>query len=477
MQAQSSNAFAVPCRSICPRFLLLLLTVLFLSPGLQVRGQVLEAVEFDGGIYVSLDALVSPRVLGGTYALTERSSVIEARLGGRRIVFENGGDRIRRDLGPAKLLQRPLLVLGGKYFIPAGECAPHFGYQFQEAPEPSLTLGDRQLSLSLTSADSKFRRHEVDLLEPVHRPLTLLRPLRVRASLLPGIDPGFLAEGSRIIAIRKVQLNSAPWYLIVDTGPTLGTYLVEAGELDRATQARLESPSCFESAKDQLLERAYFDEALRHGPREELHSTVALTVDLCWSLRPYEEQFFDALPKMTLERGGRIWPVLFVSGRWIEQHPLEMESLIILSRQPGVTLLWGNHSYAHPKSGEFMKDFSPEEVREDTLRVENLLLEYGIVPSVYYRFPGLVHDRARLEAVLGLDLLPVDCDAWLACSHSGRAPFCLPPTHGSIILIHGNGNEPRGIEKFFEWQAENAPWRFGPLPAFLIEDYRVEMQR
>jgi len=41
-------------------------------------------------------------------------------------------------------------------------------------------------------------------------------------------------------------------------------------------------------------------------------------------------------------------------------------------------------------------------------------LQWGIVPSVYYRFPGLIHDRVRLREILGIDLFPIDCDSWLA---------------------------------------------------------------
>jgi hypothetical protein len=42
--------------------------------------------------------------------------------------------------------------------------------------------------------------------------------------------------------------------------------------------------------------------------------------------------------------------------------------------------------------------------------------------------------------VLAYGLIPVGSDAWLAKKQK--------PESGSIVLIHGNGNEPLGITKF-----------------------------
>ena len=64
----------------------------------------------------------------------------------------------------------------------------------------------------------------------------------------------------------------------------------------------------------------------------------------------------------------------------------------------------------------------------------------GMVPSVFFRFPGLVSSRALFDRVVAHGLVPVGSDAWLA---KGQRP-----TEGSIVLVHGNGNEPIGIEDF-----------------------------
>jgi peptidoglycan/xylan/chitin deacetylase (PgdA/CDA1 family) len=167
-----------------------------------------------------------------------------------------------------------------------------------------------------------------------------------------------------------------------------------------------------------------------------------------------------------------------MSGRWIEQHPTEMQQLIDLSRMPGVGITWGLHSWEHPKEQPFMNTFSPAVLRRDTLRLERLLLEWGIVPSVFYRFPGLVHDAPRLRTIAGMDLVAVDCDSWVASMELNQPPHRLPATDGSILLVHGNGNERRGIERLEEWLKDNPDIRLAPIHRFVQQgDVREEQKR
>jgi hypothetical protein len=85
---------------------------------------------------------------------------------------------------------------------------------------------------------------------------------------------------------------------------------------------------------------------------------------------------------------------------------------------------------------------SGTDINSEVLDTEVALLERNIVPSVFFRFPGLVSDQAVFEKILSFGLIPVGSDAWLA---KGQWP-----KDGSIVLIHANGNEPYGINKFIE---------------------------
>ena len=78
----------------------------------------------------------------------------------------------------------------------------------------------------------------------------------------------------------------------------------------------------------------------------------------------------------------------------------------------------------------------------EALEAEKLMLKNGLVPSVFFRFPGLVSDQQLVFKITGFGLIPIGSDAWLA---KGQQPQA-----GSIVLIHGNGNEPVGVQDFIK---------------------------
>ncbi len=77
------------------------------------------------------------------------------------------------------------------------------------------------------------------------------------------------------------------------------------------------------------------------------------------------------------------------------------------------------------------------------------MIERGLVPSAFFRFPGLVSDRELLLTVESFGLVPVGSDAWL-----GKNEW---PREGSIVLVHANGNEPVGVARFLKLLREERP--------------------
>ncbi|MDO7744704.1 MAG: polysaccharide deacetylase, partial [Pedobacter sp.] len=71
------------------------------------------------------------------------------------------------------------------------------------------------------------------------------------------------------------------------------------------------------------------------------------------------------------------------------------------------------------------------------------------LPSVFFRFPGLVSDQQVADKVLAYGIIPVGSDAWLAKGQQ--------PSAGSIVLIHGNGNEPVGVADFIKLLKSKSP--------------------
>jgi hypothetical protein len=168
---------------------------------------------------------------------------------------------------------------------------------------------------------------------------------------------------------------------------------------------------------------------------------VFLTGDLCPSRRPLDRSFL-----MSLERKGDATPVaLAISGLWVERHAQDFLWLRREAAENRLAITFVNHSYHHPyrpglsDSQNFL--LAPEvDIREEIVDVERLLIANGETPSVFFRFPGLISNRALMTAVQDAYLIPLGAAAWLALQPSART--------GAIVLVHPNGNEPFGLNIF-----------------------------
>ena len=105
-----------------------------------------------------------------------------------------------------------------------------------------------------------------------------------------------------------------------------------------------------------------------------------------------------------------------------------------------------NHSDTHPvgERGDFLNNAGVD-FEVEILNAEMTLLLRGAVPSPFFRFPGLVHSTARLEALKKYGLISVDADHW-----PGRDHVAEDRVPEGILLVHGNGNERAGVNWFFE---------------------------
>jgi len=165
-----------------------------------------------------------------------------------------------------------------------------------------------------------------------------------------------------------------------------------------------------------------------------------LTADLCPSKKPLDRRPIEAAAGLGLK--GPLPIAVMATGLWIVKHGEDLAWLKEQEALGKVRITWVNHSSSHrydpavPTERNFLlmpgTDFDDE-----VLSLERLLIENGIVPSPFFRFPGLVSDRRLVERLRELQLIPVGSNAWLAKGEN--------PQPGSVILIHANGNEPEGV--------------------------------
>lgn len=160
------------------------------------------------------------------------------------------------------------------------------------------------------------------------------------------------------------------------------------------------------------------------------------TIDLCPSRKPMDRHFFDMLMQQ------QISPVyVCVSGLWIERHPSELAYLRSLEAPE---IVWVNHSYSHDFKGGFAYPnfmlLQDTDVEHEVLHNEQVLLQNGLTPSVFFRFPGLHTDMELSKKIVAYGLLPLGANTWLARGEALR--------NGSIVLVHANGNEPEGLQLY-----------------------------
>ncbi len=251
------------------------------------------------------------------------------------------------------------------------------------------------------------------------------------------------------VILRKFRMGNQTYYLTVNPQDLI-TQIRPSKEL-KATEAPLVKIE--ETYKDSLFSKTV-DDAERHSdllqdagitrslPRQ---TGVNLTIDLCPSARPLDRNLFMDLIK---EFGVVETPVpiaVSLTGVWMEGHPDDLAWLLDLVKQGRISILWINHSYHH-RSGSNLplkRNFLLEKgtnINFEVLQTEAKMIEHGIVPSVFFRFPGLVSDSKIFQTITNFGLIPVGSDAWLSKNQR--------PKDGSIVLIHANGNDPIGIKRF-----------------------------
>lgn len=267
--------------------------------------------------------------------------------------------------------------------------------------------------------------------------------------------PIFDAQGDLQVAIRFFKKDKISSFLVVNP-ISLKTKILNVNDISLKNPSRSKKPSSNQYAF--LIKTPYFRELsldrthIVHG--HTMGQSAILTVDLCPSTKKFEKNFFD-----TLEQYKKPFPIaISISGLWILKHPDEFGYLIDLQSQGKLAITWVNHGFTHLYySDKAIKEnflLSPQvDFENEILLTEKLLLEANQTPSVFFRFPGLIDNEQRIKQLKEYGLLALGADAWLGKDQEIQ--------EGSIVLIHGNGNEPLGIKRLYP-QLKN--WNWMSLP-------------
>ena len=253
-----------------------------------------------------------------------------------------------------------------------------------------------------------------------------------------------------LLAIRHMEIDGAAMVLTVDP-ITLATRL-----------EREQNWSCVDT-DDEHQKNTRFVRAIHASDesRVPVLDTIAnggllrgatptgafITGDLCPSRKPLDRAFLTQLETVQTP----LPLALALSGTWLIRHHADFHWLQGQVRSGALQIAWVDHSYHHPfarglplaRNFLLMKGVDPS---AEIMSTERVLIANGEVPSVFFRFPGLVSSAALMQVAAEYHLVVVGAAAWLA-----KSPRVQP---GDIVLIHPNGNEPMGLRIFLALLAE-----------------------
>ncbi|EHQ25447.1 polysaccharide deacetylase family protein [Mucilaginibacter paludis] len=253
------------------------------------------------------------------------------------------------------------------------------------------------------------------------------------------------------LCIRKFESNGKTYLLLVEPR-RLDTKIDEEGlytitPMDMPGARRYFANTSYEKAisKAEKQSKSIQDAGIQSGMPKE--TGITLTADLCPSHRPLDRRIFTDIFQQ-FQKVERPVPIaLSVTGIWMKQHQDDLAWLKEMQLKNEIYITWINHSYNHrvSKTLPLKENFLLEpgtNISYEVLETEKAMLRSGLLPSVFFRFPGLVSDQQLIYSITGFGLIPIGTDAWLA---KGQQPQA-----GSIVLIHGNGNEPIGVTDFIK---------------------------
>ena len=269
------------------------------------------------------------------------------------------------------------------------------------------------------------------------------------------------ARGALQLAIRSCLCDGIPHYLLVNPAtlattlePVTATGPAPADAAQKLAASLLAALLQRTAAPPVSLQNHGITHATRPGAGK------ILTVDLCPSRRPMETGMFRALTDLARASGKPTPVAIAITGAWLASHPEELGWLKEQERRGLLAITWVNHSLTHrydpavPLAQNFLLMPGTDQ-QQEVLANEVKMLEQGLVPSPFFRFPGLVGDEKLVALLRRLSLIPLGADAWLA---KGEIPY-----PGSIILVHGNGNEPPGISRLMPLITGTHPVSLIPL--------------
>lgn len=240
------------------------------------------------------------------------------------------------------------------------------------------------------------------------------------------------------ITLRKfTDLKNRIDYVIVLDTKTMKTFIYNLKELKISKFNNFSKNSNYSKLINLIVEKNYKSS----GIDSIFNDGYSLTLDLCPSTKKFDSAFFNYIIEKKID------PLyICVSGKWIDKHNSEFKYILDYSKN--INIVWVNHSYSHyydskkKNNNNFMLSENTN-LEFEVLNNEIVMLKNGIIPSPFFRFPGLISDQKICKTIISYGLIPLSSNAWIAKGEK--------PKNRSIILLHMNGNERSGLSLFLKF--------------------------
>lgn len=263
---------------------------------------------------------------------------------------------------------------------------------------------------------------------------------------------------SDVVSLRRFKLDGEMFSWIVSQ-KTLQTAIIPEKCLSQCTGFSAKASTKYANILNEANQVPSPNHNAGIQKAKEIVPTKAeayLTVDLCPSSKALQKEIFERIQSGYMTN---VPVALAVSGLWIKNHHEEFVYLLQLQNLKKINITWVNHSLTHPydKTKGIEENFllsSGVDFEREVLGNEMVMLSQGLVPSIFFRFPGLVSSDVLIAKLKSWGLIPLGSNAWIGKGQKIK--------NGSVVLVHGNGNELSGLTmlyKALEIQPQiNATW-------------------
>jgi len=264
--------------------------------------------------------------------------------------------------------------------------------------------------------------------------------------------PEYFALNDIVVATRTFEYDGTASRLLTNARTCI-CGIVDADVLQRNSKT---------ASRKQFVNTRFFKAlaACRSGEAREMidsqateRESICVVVDMCQSSVSWDPSIFHRLISIGRESGTPVRVTVAPAGRWIIGHFSAFTQLVAWHKTRMLDIEWANHTMNHSLNTDmngimqFLCSHESDLVQE-ALALEILLLEQGVCPSLWFRFPGNKCTMPLLCQLSQLSLIPLGITSWLERGDDIK--------FGSTVLIHANGNDGAGAKKLDDFLREKA---------------------